>query len=93
MERVNRVEFNVEQQCFHNANHNRDAPDTFGWFTVFEYCSDTEYWLFRAILHSRYGDRPSAKYTRQQILECARQSEATLIYLSEQGFSINNMNI
>ena len=59
-----RVEFNEEQQAFHLSRGNADRPNTNGWWTVVDSCSDQMYWEFICMLETLH-EKP---YDRKKIL-------------------------
>jgi hypothetical protein len=59
-----RVEFNEEQQAFHLSRVNADRPNTNGWWTVVDSCSDQMYWEFICMLETLH-EKP---YDRKKIL-------------------------
>lgn len=68
MERTYRLEFNEKQQKFHLDNGSHE-PDSNGWFTVFDHCSDNEFKAFKNYLIIRY----CKPYTKEQVLTCGAE--------------------
>lgn len=62
------LEFNEEQQCFHN-NDGRSTPNTFGWFTVLPECTDGIFYAFKAYINYK----PNAIYTKSQMEDLAHK--------------------
>jgi hypothetical protein len=59
-----KLEFNEEQQAFHLSTSANRLPDSYGWWTVMDSCSDQMYWEFICMLETLH-ERP---YNRKKIL-------------------------
>lgn len=65
MEQTYRLEFNEKQQQFH-LNSGIQEPETHGWFTIAEHCTEIEFKVFEA-----YVNRiPQKKLTKEYLLKC-----------------------
>ena len=69
--RYYRLEFNEKKQHFHLANANR-KPNTFGWITVFERCTDDEFWIFKSFLHRVEKKHLTKKYVLDSAIKLER---------------------
>lgn len=84
MEATYRLEFNEEQQGFHLDNGTHE-PNTYGWFTIFEQCTDFEFYLYES-----YVNRiPKKRLTKKYLLKSAVEVERLMSNLREYGVSIN----
>jgi hypothetical protein len=66
MENTYRLEFNEKQQNFHLENFTNE-PETHGWFTIFEHCTDIEFKVYEAFVNRI----PKKKLTKEYLLKCA----------------------
>jgi hypothetical protein len=55
MEKTYRLEFNEKQQNFHLDNYTHE-PNTFGWFTITDHCSDFEFKVFEAYVNRNHNN-------------------------------------
>ena len=70
MERTYRLEFNQDQQNFHLDNFTKQ-PNTYGWFTIFEKCTDLEFKIYVS-----YLNRVQKKvYTKEYLIKSAKELE------------------
>ena len=80
MEQTYRLEFNEDQQHFH-LDHYNSIPNTHGWFTIFDHCSDREF----AVYESFVNRIPKRKLTKNYLLKCAIEVEGFTNNLLEYG--------
>ena len=59
-----KLEFNEEQQAFHLSTPANRLPDSHGWWTIMDSCSDQMYWEFICMLETLH-EKP---YDRKKIL-------------------------
>ena len=79
-----RLEFNEQQQMFHLDNYSHEE-NTHGWFTIFEYCTDLEFWIYES-----YVNRiKKKKLTKTYLLQCAKEVESFMSNLTEYKFNIS----
>jgi hypothetical protein len=78
MERTYRLEFNEEHQQFHLDNFNSEEG-TFGWVTIFDYCTDFEYQVFEAFINRV----PNKKLTIEYLLKSAIEIKGFMSNLLE----------
>ena len=70
MEDLFRVEFNEKQQCFHHAYpHQKTEPNTHGWVTITENCSDDEFHIFEAYVNRIKKKKLTLEYVLKSFLE------------------------
>jgi len=87
MESTYRVEFNEKQQCFHLDNYSH-RENSFGWFTIFEHCTDLEFKIYEA-----YVNRiPKKRLTKEYLLKCASELKRFMINLLEYNISMKHEN-
>ena len=87
MENLYRLEFNEDQQNFHLENNGKRRaaePNTHGWFTIFEHCTDLEFEIFEAFVNRV----PQKKLTKVYLLKCAKEVKAFMNNLLEYGILI-----
>jgi hypothetical protein len=78
MEKTYRLEFNEKQQNFHLDNYTHE-PNTFGWFTITDHCSDFEFKVFEA-----YVNRVEKhKLTKNYLLKCLSEIKGLMDNLQE----------
>jgi hypothetical protein len=63
-----RLEFNEEQQNFHFDN-NYHKPNTFGWVTIMDSCSDIDYKIFDAYVNRVKINKLTTKYLLKCVLD------------------------
>lgn len=68
METSYSLEFNVNQQCFHFASK-FDKPDTYGWFTITNSCTEKEFIVFECFLKRAKKENYSKEYILQSFSE------------------------
>ncbi len=84
MENLFRLEFNEKQQGFHHYYpHQCVEPNTFGWHTITENCSDEEFWIFEAFLN-----RKNKKLTLDYVLTSFSELQRFYSNLLEYGMII-----
>ena len=70
MEKLFRLEFNEKQQAFHHAYpHQNKEPDTFGWHTVTDFCSDDEFHIFEAYVNRTKKRKLTLEYVLKSFSE------------------------
>jgi hypothetical protein len=80
-----RVEFNEKQQNFHIDNY-AHVSNTYGWITVFEYCTDLEFEIFESFV-DRIKDK---KLTNEYVLKCASEIRTFIINLLDYGITFES---
>ena len=70
MEKLFRLEFNEKQQMFHHSYPGQgQEPNTFGWYTITEYCSNQEFLIFDAFIRCREKDKLTLEYVLKSFSE------------------------
>lgn len=94
MEDLFRLEFNEKQQVFHHRypHQTRVKENTFGWYTITEYCSDDEFHIFEAYInrdvpHKRKMQK-KPKLTLKYVLKSFLELKSFMKNLSEYNLSI-----
>ena len=82
-EMLYRLEYNEKQQHFHLDNYTHE-PNTHGWFTIVDYCSDLEFKIFESYVAAR----EVKPYTKEFLLQCLSESKQFLEHLIEYGVEI-----
>jgi hypothetical protein len=85
-ERLYRLEFNETQQSFHLDNYTHD-PDTHGWFTIADHCTDIEFWIFEAFVNRTQKQ----KLTREYLTRSLTELKGFLKNLSEYNLAIKSL--
>ena len=68
MELYYRLEFSEEQQVFHADNY-KCQEGTNGWFTIFEKCTDTDFYIYESYVNLI----PQKRKTKEYLLKCATE--------------------
>ncbi len=68
MEQTYRLEFNEKQQHFHLDNYTHE-PNTFGWVTLTEHCTDKEFKIFEAFINRNKSKRLTKEYVLRSFTE------------------------
>lgn len=84
MERTYRLEFNEKQQHFHLDNFTHQ-PNTFGWFTIFEKCTDLEFKIYKSYINRE----PKKVYTKDYLIKSARELENFTDHLLNRGLAVS----
>ena len=82
MDKMYRLEFNEKQQL-HLDNYSHEEQ-THGWITVYKYCTDVEFWVFRSFLEANITGRK----TNKNVLECANKCESFMKILVQNRLQI-----
>ena len=83
MQPTYRLEFNEKQQYFHLDSYTHQ-PNTFGWFTISENCSELEFQIFEA-----YVNRAKIKkLTKEYLLKSSIELNAFQANLREYNLAI-----
>jgi hypothetical protein len=69
MELIYRLEFNNEQQKFHLDTNNTHDPNSHGWVTVVDHCTNTEFRILEAYANRIPGQKITAEYLHQCLVE------------------------
>ena len=70
MEDLFRLEFNENQQCFHHAYpQQKTEPNTHGWVTITDNCSDDEFDIFEAYVSRIKKEKLTLKYVLKSFSE------------------------
>lgn len=81
-----RVEFNEKGQAFHHAYaFQNKKPNTFGWKTVTEHCTDKEFMIFKAYLKREKKE----KYTYEYVLKSFTELKSFWNELLNYNITIN----
>ena len=83
MEKTYRLEFNEKQQNFHLDNYTHE-PNTFGWFTITDHCSELEFKIFEAYVNRVEID----KLTKEYLLKCLSEIKGFMDNLQEYKLQI-----
>jgi len=84
MERIFRLEFNEQQQVFHKDDYTHEQ-NTYGWFTIFEFCTNLEFVIYKSYVNRIKKD----KLTKNYLLQCAVEVKSFMINLLEYNISIS----
>jgi hypothetical protein len=79
-----RLEFNVEQQCFHFGDKS-NIPNTNGYFTVSDYITEREFIVFECFLKRDF----KKKYSQDYILKSMSQLSIFWEELINNNLNIN----
>ena len=85
MDRLYRVEFNEDYQKFHLDWKGRE-PNTYGWFTVMENCTDLEFHIFESYVN-RINKK---KITKKYLMQCVKELNGFMLNLSEYRYHVGN---
>ena len=69
MEILYRLEFSEEQQLFHLANKSTSTPNTHGWITINDNCSDVEFRIFESFVNRVKKNKLTNEFVKQQLVE------------------------
>jgi hypothetical protein len=84
MGKLFRLEFNEKQQNFHHAYpESNEEPDTFGWVTIAEQCSDEDFWVFESFVN-----RTERKLTKKYLIQQFSELRVFIKKLTEYNLSI-----
>jgi hypothetical protein len=83
MKMTYRLEFNIKQQRFH-LDRGTHKPNTYGWFTIFENCTDLEFQVYEAFVNRV----PKRKHTKEYLLKCATEVKGFMNNLLEYGLIV-----
>lgn len=83
MQKIYRLEFNEKQQKFHLDNYTHE-PNTLGWFTITDHCSDFEFKVFEAYVNRAKND----KLTKDYLLKCLAEIIGLINNLQERNLHI-----
>jgi hypothetical protein len=84
-----RLEFNVEQQVFHQEYVNKQSPiqaESNGWFTIYEKINDVKSCLFSDFTNNKMK---SKKITKSDILKYKLEFDSILSIMEEVGYSFD----
>ena len=87
MENTYRLEFNEKQQMYHLDNYSHEE-NTFGWTTIINHCTDTEFMVFEAYVNI---ERPK-NLTREYLVDCAKEVKKFTENLMEYELNISKEN-
>lgn len=82
-----RLEFSEEQQLFHLANKTSTPPNTNGWITINDNCSDLEFRIFESFVNRVKKNKLTNEFVKQQIVELKG------FYNNLSEYSIDNISI
>lgn len=66
---IYRLEFSEEQQLFHLANKKHQEPNTNGFATIIEDCSDLEFRVFESFVNRVKIKKITNEFLLQQLVE------------------------
>ena len=70
MENIFRLEFSEKQQQFHHSYPGQgQEPNTFGWYTITEHCSNQEFLIIDAFIRSKKKDKLTLEYVLKSFSE------------------------
>jgi len=70
MEKLFRLEFNEKQQHFHHAYPLQyTKPNTHGWHTITDFCSDDEWYIFEAYVNRTKKRKLTLSYVLKSFFE------------------------
>lgn len=84
-----RVEFNIEQQNFHQLNTKRQPhiqANTNGWFTIYENLNNVKSFLFCEFVDDK---KKLKKITKSDIMKCKSEFDSIITIMEEIGYSFN----
>ena len=84
MKNLYKLEFNEEQQQFHN-NYGQFEENTNGFFTVIDSCSDLKFHVFESYIKRNRQE----KLTKEYLLKSAVELQTFLNNLTEKQIDIN----
>jgi hypothetical protein len=87
MEDTYRLEFREEGQDFHLEHDHKKymvEPNTHGWITVTEHCTDLEFEIFEAFVRRN----PKKKLTNKYVLEALSELQGFIKNLMEYNINI-----
>ena len=65
-----RLEFNEKQQNFHHSYpHQKREPNTHGWVTIAEFCTDDEFFIFETFINRKRKKKISTDYVLKSFSE------------------------
>jgi hypothetical protein len=85
-----RLEFNVEQQMFHQEYENKPSPiqaESDGWFTVYEKINDVKSCLFSDFIKNKMELK---KISKSDILKYKLEFDSILSTMEEVGYSFDD---
>ena len=85
-----RLEFNVEQQVFHQEYENKPSPiqaESNGWFTIYEKINDVKSCLFSDFINNKIKLK---KITKSDILKYKLEFDSILSTMEEVGYSFDD---
>lgn len=85
-----RLEFNVQQQMFHQENINKPTPiqaETNGWFTIYDNLNDVKSCLFCDFVDEK---KKLKKITKSDIKKCKSEFDSIISVMEQVGYSFNN---
>jgi len=83
-EKTYRLEFNEAQQSFHLDNFTHEEG-TYGWFTIFEHCTDIEFKVYESFVNRVHKKNLTKKY----LLKCATEVKQFTNNLLEYHLTVN----
>ena len=83
-----RLEFNEKQQAFHHAypHQKHTIPNTHGWVTIADYCTDDEFLIFECYLERI----PKKKLTTEYVMQSMAEIKSFTNNLIKSNFGIVN---
>ncbi len=79
-----KLEFNEDQQQFHLSTAANRLPETNGWFTIMDSCSDQMYWELVCMLESLHEE----PYTKRLIFDAMAKLYNFHVLLNKNKMSI-----
>lgn len=88
MEQLFSLEFNEKQQMFHHRYpHQKHQPNTNGWYTITDFCSDDEWHIFEAFVNRE----KKRELTLEYVLKSFNELKGFYSNLLEYKMSIRKM--
>lgn len=84
-----RLEFNVEQQVFHQEYENKPSPiqaESNGWFTIYEKINDVKSCLFCDFVDDK---KKLKKISKSDIMKCKSEFDSLISVIENVGYSFD----